>query len=65
VNSQAIRKYTRLFIALAVVGIVCGLGGVIFGQGVLMKSGVAVTAVAVTCSCLMFALAIHRTPPSD
>jgi hypothetical protein len=64
-NSESIRKYTRIFIALAVIAIVAGVVGAIFGPGVLMKSGVVLTAVVVTISCALFALAIHRTPPSD
>jgi hypothetical protein len=65
VNSQTIRKYTRIFIALAVVGILCLLGGVVFGQGVVLRSVLAVTGAAVTISNLMLALAIHRIPPSE
>jgi sulfite exporter TauE/SafE len=65
VNSQTIRKYTRILITLAALGIVLGVMGVIFGQGVLIKSVLALTAVAVTISFALFALAVHRTPPSD
>lgn len=65
VDSATIRKYTRIFIALAAVGVVVGVVGVIVGQTVLLKWALGLTAVAVTVSCVSFALGIHRIPPSD
>ena len=54
-----------MLIALAAVGVVAGVVGVVVGQTVLLKWVLGLTAVAVTVSCVSFALGIHRIPPSD
>jgi intracellular septation protein A len=56
------KKYTWILVSMAVLCIFAGLIGLIFGQGLFVKIGIAVTAAVAAASCAMFALAIRRTP---
>jgi archaellum biogenesis protein FlaJ (TadC family) len=64
-HAKSKTKYTWILASTAFVCAVLGVVGVMVGQGLLLKVVLAVAAFAAAASCATFALAIHRTTPSD